>query len=203
MQALQALQNQFKALDTERRASAWKEYLRLLHCLVDDQAVDPSEMQAVLELIGRTIGDVAGDVEKVRSRQRMRQQIAAADQARVELARAELAVEQLKVERQKFTDEINFKISIAADHRDHHQRIVNQGDQAARDLWTTSLSPVLQDELDQCDTELSELVAEQKKAEFHAQRLDPLYIDVNRDLVTKIEIAQARRLNILAAMERE
>jgi hypothetical protein len=139
----------------------------------------------------------------VRSRQRMRQQIAAADQARVELARAELAVEQLKAERQKFTDEINLRIGVAADQRDHHQRIVNQGDQAARHLWTTSLSPVLQQELDQCDADLSELVAEQKKAEFHAHQFDPLYIDINRDLITRIEIAQARRLEILAAMERE
>jgi hypothetical protein len=203
MQALQALQDQFKALDTERRASAWREYVRLLQRLVDDQAVDPSEMQTVLELIGRSIGDVAGDVEKVRSRQRMRQQIAAADQARVNLAKAELAVEQLKVERQKFLDEINLRIGAAADQRDHHQRIVAQGDQAARDLWTTSLSPVLQDELAQCDTELSELVVEQKQAEFHAQRLDPLYIDVSRDLIAKIEIVKARRLEILSAMERE
>lgn len=203
MQALQALQHQFRARDTERRASAWKEYLRLLQRLADDQAVDPSEMQTCLELIGRTIDDVGGDVEKVRSRQRMRQQIAAADQARVELARAELTVEQLKVERQKFLDEINSKIGVAADQRDHHQRIVNQGDQAGRDLWTTSLSPVLQDELEQCDAELFDLVVEQKQAEFHAQRFDPPFIDFNRDLLTKIETAQARRLEILAAMERE
>lgn len=201
---IEGLKEAFFQKEVTQLSENWQKYQAILKRLVDGEKVAPDEVGPVLELLGKSVSDIAMDVEHVKHRIAIRKRGEDAEQAKPKLLDAQARLDRLKADKQKFLDEIIPKIESAVVDRDFLSSVINAGSDVKADLFRSCRNPGLRKEFDAIELQLRTLSERERDIAFASQRSEPgAYAQELHELQTKKSVFSRRRSEVVAKMESE
>jgi hypothetical protein len=170
MSVVDEIKTKIDQAEREKLGANWEAYRALLKRLHDGKAVEPGKVKEALDALGKPLGDLDLDLDRMRTRIELRAKQQAAKEAKPTLLALEADLEKLKTERQKAVEKHNREIEAVSVEANRLRGIVKDGESVSRLLRDSCPNPSLKLELVTLEGQLGPLNGELKNVESSMYR---------------------------------